>query len=110
MPSPHLDIHDIPAEVREGLLLLQRRLEIPRAFSAEVEAEAVVGRMRDELAPRLEIRRSCCSSSTAVVRLVDAAPRVRLLCLGEASNVGRGCEVLAWLRATAGDELISSAS
>lgn len=40
MPSPHLDIHDIPAEVREGLLLLQRRLEIPRAFSAEVEAEA----------------------------------------------------------------------
>lgn len=65
------------------------------AEKAEVEAEVVVGRVRDELAPRFEMRRSCCSSSTAVVRLVEVAPRVRLLCLGEASNVGRGCEVLA---------------
>ena len=40
MPSTHLDIRNIPAEVHHGLLDLQRRLELPTSFPAEVLAEA----------------------------------------------------------------------
>ncbi|HSO68850.1 MAG TPA: RNB domain-containing ribonuclease [Arachnia sp.] len=40
MPSTHLDIRNIPAEVHHGLLDLQRRLELPTSFSAEVLADA----------------------------------------------------------------------
>lgn len=40
MPSTHLDIRNIPAAVHEGLLDLQRRLELPTSFSPTVLAEA----------------------------------------------------------------------
>ena len=40
MPSTHLDIRNIPAEVHHGLLDLQRRLELPTSFPAQVLAEA----------------------------------------------------------------------
>ncbi|MHA6512339.1 RNB domain-containing ribonuclease [Tessaracoccus sp. Z1128] len=40
MPAAHLDIRNIPAEVREALTALQARLELPRSFAPEVLAEA----------------------------------------------------------------------
>lgn len=40
MPSPHLDIRDIPEDLRQGLIDLQSRLSLPREFPAEVAAEA----------------------------------------------------------------------
>lgn len=42
MPSLHLNITDIPEELREGLKLLQRKLELPRSFSDEVLRDADV--------------------------------------------------------------------
>lgn len=42
MPSTHLDIRHIPAEVRQALITLQERLELPRSFPREVLAEAEV--------------------------------------------------------------------
>ncbi|HJE52042.1 MAG TPA: RNB domain-containing ribonuclease [Tessaracoccus flavescens] len=40
MPSPHLNIERIPEELREGLKLLQRKLELPQTFSEAVLADA----------------------------------------------------------------------
>lgn len=42
MPSTHLDIRRVPAEVREGLSALQRRLALPVAFRRPVETEAAL--------------------------------------------------------------------
>ena len=42
MPSTHLDIRHIPAEVCQALITLQERLELPRSFPREVLAEAEV--------------------------------------------------------------------
>ena len=55
MPSPHIDIHDIPEELREGLRLLQKELELPRGFPAEVEAEA---ELAAELPPTSHVDRT----------------------------------------------------
>ena len=46
MPSTHLDIRNIPPEVRQALITLQASLDLPRSFPREVLAEA-------ELAARL---------------------------------------------------------
>ena len=40
MPSPHLNFAQVPPELREGLKLLQRRLDLPHSFPSEVVAEA----------------------------------------------------------------------
>lgn len=42
MPALHLDIRAVPEPLREGMLRLRRRLEVPRAFPAEVVADAEV--------------------------------------------------------------------
>ncbi len=40
MPSTHLEFRDVPDEVRQGLVGLRDRLDLPSRFPAEVEAEA----------------------------------------------------------------------
>ena len=42
MPSPHVDVRDIPEELHIGLEVLQDRLELPEGFTTEVLTEATV--------------------------------------------------------------------
>lgn len=57
MPSPRIELPEVPQELREGLSLLRERLDLPGAFPADVlaEAGAAAERPADSHADRTDI-------------------------------------------------------